>query len=169
MYFYINFWVKNKDAILFTNHFDLGWKENSLKIDWDPVELSGKTALISTKPRLPPKTIMSFELIILLESRRLNAKQKYFLSISSVKCSGAFCGFGSQLALLWPLNLAFAYLLLVRDTYYTTRNTIRDFVDWWFIRVSNTITITVVSFLFYTSYFTGITILSYILASQTQQ
>ena len=49
--FYKNFWVKNKDShtILFTNHFDLGWKENSLKIDWDPVELSGKTAMISTK------------------------------------------------------------------------------------------------------------------------
>ena len=31
------FWVKNKDTIIFTNHFYLGWKENSLKIDWDPV------------------------------------------------------------------------------------------------------------------------------------
>ena len=31
------------------------------------------------------------------------------------------------------------------------------------------ITIIVVSFLFYTSYFTGITILSYVLASQTQR
>ena len=31
--FYKNFWVKNKGTILFTNHFYLGWKENSLKID----------------------------------------------------------------------------------------------------------------------------------------
>ena len=38
------FGVKNKGTILFTNHFDLGWKENSLiKIDWDPMELSRKT------------------------------------------------------------------------------------------------------------------------------
>ena len=48
--------VKNKATILFTNHFDLGWKENSLiKIDWDPVELSRKTVMISTKPRPPPR------------------------------------------------------------------------------------------------------------------
>ena len=37
-----------------------------------------------------------------------------------------------------------------------------------FIPVYKTITIIVVSLLFYTSYFTGITILSYVLASQTQ-
>ena len=55
--FYKHFWVKNKDIILFTNHFDLGWKENSLiKIDWDPVELSRKTVMISTKPR-PPRGV----------------------------------------------------------------------------------------------------------------
>ena len=30
---YKNCWVKNKDTILLTNHFDSGWKENSLKID----------------------------------------------------------------------------------------------------------------------------------------
>ena len=47
--------VKNKGTILFTNHFDLGWKETPLiKIDWDPVELSRKTVMISTKPRYPP-------------------------------------------------------------------------------------------------------------------
>ena len=47
--------VKNKGTILFTNHFDFGWKENSLiKIDWDPVELSRKTVMISKKPRRPP-------------------------------------------------------------------------------------------------------------------
>ena len=33
---YTNFWVKNKGIILFTSYFYLGWKENSLKIDWDP-------------------------------------------------------------------------------------------------------------------------------------
>ena len=49
------FGLKNKGTILFTNHFDLGWKENSLiKIDLDPVELSRKTDMISTKPRRPP-------------------------------------------------------------------------------------------------------------------
>ena len=37
VFFYKNFWVKNKGTILFTNHFYFGWKENSLKIDWDPV------------------------------------------------------------------------------------------------------------------------------------
>ena len=50
-HFFLNFWLKNKDTILFTKHFDLGLKENSPKMDWDPVELSGKTAIISTKPR----------------------------------------------------------------------------------------------------------------------
>ena len=46
--------VKSKGTILFTNHFDLGWKENLLiKIDWDPVELSRKTVMISTNPRRP--------------------------------------------------------------------------------------------------------------------
>ena len=33
--------LKNKGTIRFTNHFDLGWKENSpIKIDEDPVELA---------------------------------------------------------------------------------------------------------------------------------
>ena len=35
--FYKSFWLKNKGTILFTNHFYLGWKGNSLEIDWDPV------------------------------------------------------------------------------------------------------------------------------------
>ena len=35
--FYKHFWVKINDTILFTDHFYLGWKENSLKFDWDPV------------------------------------------------------------------------------------------------------------------------------------
>jgi len=34
VFFIKKFWVKNKGTILFTNHFDLGLKENSLiKID----------------------------------------------------------------------------------------------------------------------------------------
>ena len=49
--FYKNVWFKNKDTILFTNHFDLGWKENSLKIVRDAVEFSMKTAMVSTNPR----------------------------------------------------------------------------------------------------------------------
>ena len=27
-----HFWIKNKGTIIFTNHFYLGWKENSLKV-----------------------------------------------------------------------------------------------------------------------------------------
>ena len=51
-----HFRVKNKGTIIFINHFNLGWKENSLvKIDWDPVELSRKTVMISTKPWRPPR------------------------------------------------------------------------------------------------------------------
>ena len=61
--------------------------KNSLKIDWDPVELSGKTAMISTKSR-PPQNYSLFWIEILLESRRLIAEQMYFLSVLSVKCSG---------------------------------------------------------------------------------
>ena len=42
-----------------------------------------------------PKTVISFEqIIILLESRRLSAERKYFLSILSVNCSG-------QISFLW--------------------------------------------------------------------
>ena len=53
--FYKKNWVKKKGTILFTNHFDLGWEENSLtKIDWDPVELSRKPVMISTTPQPPP-------------------------------------------------------------------------------------------------------------------
>ena len=52
--FYKHFWVKNKDIILFTNHFYLGWKEIRLRLTEIPwaVELSGKTAMISTKLRI---------------------------------------------------------------------------------------------------------------------
>ena len=57
--FYKNFWVKNKDTVLFNDNFYLGWKGNSLKIDWHRVELSGKTAVISTKPR-PPQNYSLF-------------------------------------------------------------------------------------------------------------
>ena len=54
-------WVKNKGTILFTNHFYLGWKEVRLRLTEIPraVELSGKTALISTKPQ-PPQSCYLF-------------------------------------------------------------------------------------------------------------
>ena len=57
MYFFIKkkIGVKNKGTILFTNHFDLGWKENLLiKIDWDPVELSRKTVIDFNETAAPP-------------------------------------------------------------------------------------------------------------------
>ena len=57
--FYKNVWFKNKDTILFTNHFDLGWKENSLKSVRDAMELSMKTAMVSTNPR-PPQNYSLF-------------------------------------------------------------------------------------------------------------
>ena len=95
--FYKNLGSKIR-TILFTNHFDLGWKENSLKIDWDLVELSGKTAMISTKPRPPQNYLILLESIFFLYYR-WNVQGKW-----------AFCGFGSQLALLWPLNLSFAFI-----------------------------------------------------------
>ena len=62
--FYKNFWVKNKGTTFFTNHFYLGLKVRSLKIDWDPV---GRGAfrencyiMISTKPQ-PPQNYYLFE------------------------------------------------------------------------------------------------------------
>ena len=140
------------------------------KIPW-AVELSGKTAVISTKTRPPQKQI-----IILLESRRLSAERKYFIPILSVKCSG-------QIRFLWirqptssNLTAKFTFcviLFLVRDTYHL-RMTCHDTKDnatlyYRFIPDSKTITIIVVSFLFCTSSITGITILSYVLASQTKQ
>ena len=54
--------VGQKGTILLTNHFDLGWKENSLiKVDWDPVELSSKTVQPRFQGSLLPapwKTVM---------------------------------------------------------------------------------------------------------------
>ena len=50
--FYKNFWLKNKGTILFTNHFYSGCKEKLTEILW-AMELSGKSAMISTKLRLP--------------------------------------------------------------------------------------------------------------------
>ena len=122
------------------------------------MELSGKTAMISTKPR-PPQNCLSLlnrssPEIILSESRRLSAKQKYFLSILSVKCSG-------QMSFLWVWWQLAAYL------FYDTKDNAAGLCG--FIPVSKTITIIGVSLLFQTSHLTGITILSYVLASQTQQ
>ena len=59
VFFYKNIWVKNKGTILFTNHFYLGWKENSLKIDWNPVGFPEKL-LWFQRNRARPKTIMEF-------------------------------------------------------------------------------------------------------------
>ena len=76
--FYKNFWVKNKDAILFTSHFDLGRKENSLKIDLDTVELSGKTALNSTKLRPPQKNYYLFWIDHLVGKSSFKRKTELF-------------------------------------------------------------------------------------------
>ena len=87
-----NFWVKNKGTILFTNHFCLGWKENSLKIDQDPVETTAappqKKHLVG-KSSFKPRTEV-FSSYIIGEMLRTNE-------------------------LLW-IRLTFAYLFLERDT-----------------------------------------------------
>ena len=76
--FYKNFWVKSKGTILFTNLFYLGWKENSLKIDWDSV---GRGAFrencfdFNEMPAIPK--LLSL-LNRSLESRCLRAERKYF-------------------------------------------------------------------------------------------
>ena len=57
--FYENVWVKLTALFFFFNHFDLGWKENSLKIDRDPVELSGKTDDFNETASVPK--LFSFE------------------------------------------------------------------------------------------------------------
>ena len=54
-----NVWVKLTALFFFSNHFDLGWKENSLKIDWDPVELSGETDVFNETVSVPK--LFSFE------------------------------------------------------------------------------------------------------------
>ena len=126
--------------------------------------------MISTKPGRP-KTIISFEqIIILLECRRLSAERKYFLSILSVKRSVQI----SFLRIRQPTSstLTAKFSFCVFNTYHL-KMTCHDTKDnaelYRFIPDSKTITIIVVSFLFYTSYFPGITILSYVLASQTQR
>ena len=101
-------WVKNRNSIPFTNH--VGWKENWLKKnDWDPVELSGKATMnfneAAAALKLLPLLNRSSCWKVLVLYYRWNVQDKW-----------AVCGFGSQLALLWPLNLAFAYLFLVCDT-----------------------------------------------------
>ena len=54
--------VQNKDIILFTNHFDLGFKENPLKIDWAEILWSFPGKLLwFQRNRGRPKTIISFE------------------------------------------------------------------------------------------------------------
>ena len=76
--FYKNFWVKSKGTILFTNLFYLGWKENSLKIDWDPV---GRGAFRENCYDFNETAAIPKLLSLLnrsLESRRLSAERKYF-------------------------------------------------------------------------------------------
>ena len=77
--------------------------------------------------------------------------------------------FRTKISFLWSLYLSFCVFI-----FRTLKMTCYDSKDnaglYRFIPDSKTITIIVVSFLFYASYFTGIiTILSYVLASQTQQ
>ena len=55
-------WVKNKGTIIFTNHFYLGWKENSLKSDWDPVGHGAfRENYHDFNETGRPKTVISFE------------------------------------------------------------------------------------------------------------
>ena len=114
----------------------LGWKEYSLKIDdWDPVELSGKAAMNFHEIAAAPK-------IFSLLNRSSCWKVVVLYYRRNVQDKWAFCGYGNQLAVLWRLNLAFAYmyLFLVCDTWWliTTPKT---------IPFSKTITIILVSFL----------------------
>ena len=57
-----------------------------------------------------PKTIIFFELVILLESHRLRAEQKYFLSYVIGEM------FRTNDLFVDSVDLAFVYLFLVRDT-----------------------------------------------------
>ena len=98
VFFYKNFGLKIRALfflLIISTQLEKKFRLRLTQIPW-AVELSGKTAMISTKPRPRlTKTILSFEqIVILLESRRLSAERKYFLSISSVKCSG-------QISFLW--------------------------------------------------------------------
>ena len=160
--FFKNFWVKSKGTILFTNLFYLGWKENSLKIDWDSV---GRGAFRENCYDFNEMAAIPKLLSLLnrsLESRRLSAEQKY-----------SFCIIGelfrTKISFLWLLYFSFCVFIFrtLKMTCYDTKDNAGLYR---FIPDSKTITIIIVSFLFYTSYFTGIiTILSYVLASQTQQ
>ena len=72
------FWVKNKETILFTSNLNLVWKKIRFnKIDWDPLELSGKTALISTKPR-PPQDYYLFWIDHLVGKSSLKHRTQVF-------------------------------------------------------------------------------------------
>ena len=154
--------ARTKDTIHFTNHFDSGWKENSLKIDWDPVELSGKLLWFQRNRGRPKKLLC--QLNWSLESRCLSAEQKYFLSILSVKCSGQMIFLWIRLPARSTLTAKFSFCVFIFSTWYvmTCHDTKNNSGLYRFIPVSNTITITVVSFPFYTSYSPGIKILSYV-------
>ena len=76
--FYKNFWVKSKGTILFTYLFYLGWKENSLKIDWDSVGCGAfrENCYDFNEMAAIPKLLSLLNRS--LESRRLSAERKYF-------------------------------------------------------------------------------------------
>ena len=77
-------------------------KFSSLKIDRHSVELSGKTAMISTKPR-PPQNYSLFWIDHLVGKSSFKRRTEVFSFYRwNIEHKWAFCGFGSQLALLWP-------------------------------------------------------------------
>ena len=92
MYLLEKILVQKKDTILFTNRFDLGFKENPLKIDWDPVELSRKTAMISTK-LWPPQNYNLFWIDHLAGKSSFKRGTYYRWNVQD---KWDFCGFGGS-------------------------------------------------------------------------
>ena len=142
------FGSKVRALIPFTNHFYLGWKENSLKIDWDPV---GRGAFRENCYDFN-ETAAILKLLSLLnrslESCRLSAEQKYFFLYY-------WWNVQDKNKLFWSLYFSFCVFIFrtLKMTCYDTKDNAGLYR---FIPDSKTITIIVVSFLFYTSYFTGI-------------
>ena len=137
--------VKNKKTILCTNH--LGWQENSLATnDWDPVELSRESCHQFPQPNLwPPQNFCLFWV------SHLVGKSSFLCYRWNVQDKWAFCGFGR-----FGLCVFIFSARCAMTCHGTKDNTgLTDFIP--------------VSFLFYTSCFTGKTILRYALASQTRE
>ena len=146
--FYKNFWVKSKGTILFTNLFYLGWKENSLKIDWDSV---GRGAFRENCYDFNEMAAIPKLLSLLnrsLEGRRLSAERKYFFLYYRWNVQ-------DKNKLFWSLYFSFC-VFIFRTLKMTCYDTEDNAGLYRFIPNSKTITIIVISFLFYTSYFTGI-------------